>query len=100
MTPQELRTLVDYHYWALDRLLAAVERLTPDQFTRDLGNSFPSVRDTLAHLQGAEWICDQCQKRSAVYKVMVATGAQLTLCGPCAVLNARNISRWIASSRS
>lgn len=56
MTPQELRTLVDYHYWALDRLLAAVERLTPDQFTRDLGNSFPSVRDTLAHLQGAEWI--------------------------------------------
>jgi hypothetical protein len=33
---------------------------------------------------GAEWICDQCQKRVAVYKVMVATGAQLTLCVPCA----------------
>lgn len=31
-----------------------------------------------------DWICDQCQKRVAVYKVMVATGAQLTLCAPCA----------------
>ena len=56
MTPQELQTLVDYHYWARDRMLAAAEPLTSDQFTRDLGNSFRSVRDTLSHLHGAEWI--------------------------------------------
>jgi uncharacterized damage-inducible protein DinB len=56
MTPQELQVLVDYHYWARDRLLEAVEPLTAEQFTRDLGNSFASVRDTLSHLQGAEWI--------------------------------------------
>lgn len=48
--------LVNYHYWARDRVLAAVEPLTPDQFTRDLGSSFRSVRDTLSHVQGAEWI--------------------------------------------
>lgn len=54
MTHEDLRTLLDYHYWARDRLLAAVEALTPEQFTRDMGNSFRSVRDTLAHIVGAE----------------------------------------------
>jgi len=56
MTPTELATLVDFHYWARDRVLDAVEPLSPDQFTKDLGNSFPSVRDTLSHLHGAEWV--------------------------------------------
>jgi len=56
MTTPELETIVDYHYWARDRLLDAVEPLTPDQFTRDLGNSFASVRDTLSHLHAAEWV--------------------------------------------
>jgi uncharacterized damage-inducible protein DinB len=56
MDLQDLRTLVDYHYWARDRLLDAVERLTPEQFSKDLGNSFSSIRDTLAHLYGADWL--------------------------------------------
>jgi uncharacterized damage-inducible protein DinB len=50
-----LRLLLDYHYWARDRLLDAVEPLTPDQFTRDMGNSFRSIRDTVAHVYAAEW---------------------------------------------
>jgi len=36
-------------------VLDAVAPLTPEQFTRDMGNSFRSVRDTLAHLHAAEW---------------------------------------------
>ena len=56
MTYQDLQTLVDYHYWARDRLLEAVEPLSLEQFTRELGNSFPSIRDTVAHLYGADWI--------------------------------------------
>jgi uncharacterized damage-inducible protein DinB len=52
----QLQTLLDYHYWARDRVLDAATRLSPEQFTRDLGSSFPSVRDTLVHLYGAEWI--------------------------------------------
>ena len=56
MTYQDLQTLVDYHYWARDRVLEAVEPLSLEQFTRELGNSFPSVRDTVAHLYGADWI--------------------------------------------
>ena len=46
--------MIDYHYWARDRVLDAVALLPPEQFTRDLGNSFKSIRDTLGHLLGAE----------------------------------------------
>jgi uncharacterized damage-inducible protein DinB len=53
---QDLQTLLEYHYWARDRLLDAADALTPEQLTRDLENSFPSIRDTLVHLYGADWI--------------------------------------------
>jgi uncharacterized damage-inducible protein DinB len=52
---QDLRTLLDYHYWARDRLLAAIEPLTPEQFNRDLGSSFKSIRETVVHTYAAEW---------------------------------------------
>ena len=44
MTQNDLQALVDYHYWARDRLLAAVEPLSPEQFTRDLGSSVAPPR--------------------------------------------------------
>ena len=55
MNLSELRTLLDYHYWARDRVLDAAELLAPDQLLRNLGSSFGSVRDTLAHTYAAEW---------------------------------------------
>jgi len=55
MNMTDLQTMLDYHYWARDRVLDALEPLTPEQFTRDLGSSFKSIRDTAAHTQGAEW---------------------------------------------
>ena len=55
MNLTDLETLLDYHYWARDRVLDAAAQLTPEQFTRDLGSSFKSVRDTLAHAYSAEW---------------------------------------------
>jgi uncharacterized damage-inducible protein DinB len=55
VTLADLRNLLDYHYWARDRLLEALEPLSDEQFTRDLGSSFKSIRDTTAHLYGAEW---------------------------------------------
>jgi uncharacterized damage-inducible protein DinB len=54
MTLQELRLLLDYHYWARDRLLSAVDALTREQFLQDNRGSFRSVRDTLAHLLSVE----------------------------------------------
>ena len=56
MTFADVQTLVDYHYWARDRLLAAVETLPQAQLTKNLGNSFPSIFDTVVHLYGADWI--------------------------------------------
>jgi uncharacterized damage-inducible protein DinB len=56
MNRQDILTLYDYNAWANARVLEAVEPLTSEELLRDLGNSFPSVRDTLAHILGAEWI--------------------------------------------
>jgi uncharacterized damage-inducible protein DinB len=55
MTFADLQTLIDYHYWARDRLLEAIEPLTAEEWSRDLGSSFKSVHATVAHLYGAEW---------------------------------------------
>jgi uncharacterized damage-inducible protein DinB len=55
MNLQDLRTMLDYHYWARDRLLDALETVPPDQLTRDLGSSFKSIHETLAHTYAAEW---------------------------------------------
>lgn len=54
MNLADLRTLLDYHYWARDRMYEALEPLTPDQATADLGGSFGSIHETVAHLYAAE----------------------------------------------
>jgi len=56
MTPEEMRQLYDYNAWANHRSLDAACSLTAEQFVKPLGSSFGSVRDTLAHIYGAEWI--------------------------------------------
>jgi uncharacterized damage-inducible protein DinB len=59
MNLQDLQTLIDYHYWARDRLLAALQPLTPEQYNRDLGSSFTSIRETITHVYAAEWAWHQ-----------------------------------------
>lgn len=49
-------TLLDYHYWARDRVLVAVDALTPEQYARAIPSSFPSVRETVVHIYFAEWV--------------------------------------------
>ena len=56
MTSEEVRTLYEYDAWANARTLNACAALTQEQFTRNLGNSFGSVRDTLVHIVGAQMI--------------------------------------------
>lgn len=55
-TPDYARQLYDFNAWANRRVLDACAALTPEQFTRPLGSSFSSVRDTLAHVAGVEWL--------------------------------------------
>jgi hypothetical protein len=44
MDHRHLSELLDYHYWAQERVFDACEGLTTEQFTRDLGNSFSGSR--------------------------------------------------------
>ena len=56
MNAEYLHLLIDFHYWARDRALSAVEMLTAEQYAKPMGSSFSSIRDTLNHIYGAEWI--------------------------------------------
>jgi uncharacterized damage-inducible protein DinB len=51
-----IRELYNYNHWANQRVISSVTPLTLETFTRTMGNSFSSVRDTLAHIVAAEWI--------------------------------------------
>jgi uncharacterized damage-inducible protein DinB len=55
MNVRDLQTMIDYHYWARDRLFGAIAPLTPEQYAKDLGSSFKSIRDTVTHIYAAEW---------------------------------------------
>ena len=56
MTPDEMRVLYDYNAWANRRHLEAAGKVTTEEFLRPMGSSFGSLRDTLGHIYGAEWI--------------------------------------------
>jgi uncharacterized damage-inducible protein DinB len=51
-----IRTLYAYNTWANERILSTSAQLTPERFLADGGASFGSVRDTLVHTMGAQWI--------------------------------------------
>jgi uncharacterized damage-inducible protein DinB len=55
MTRDDIQLLFEYDRWANNRVLQAVSALSAEQFTRDLGGSFRSVRDALVHIIGGEW---------------------------------------------
>ena len=56
MTPELTRQLFDYNHWANQRAMGAAVQLSDEQFVKPLGSSFTSVRDTLMHICGGEWI--------------------------------------------
>jgi uncharacterized damage-inducible protein DinB len=56
MNTEEIRGLLAFNTWANHKILGACHELTAEEFTRDLGNSFRSIRDTLVHIMGAEWL--------------------------------------------
>jgi uncharacterized damage-inducible protein DinB len=56
MTPADILELLRYNAWANRRITSSVMSLPPDALTQDLGGSFPTVRDTFAHIVAAEWL--------------------------------------------
>jgi len=55
MTKDDIQLLYEYNRWANKKVLQAVSALSAEQYTRDLGGSFRSVRDTLVHIIAGEW---------------------------------------------
>jgi uncharacterized damage-inducible protein DinB len=56
MNKSEIATLLHYNRWANETLLDAAAQLKQDAFTKDLGSSYPSVRNTLTHVMWGEWL--------------------------------------------
>jgi uncharacterized damage-inducible protein DinB len=55
MTKDDIQLVYEYDRWANNRALHAASTLNAEEFTRDLGGSFRSVRDTLVHIVGSQW---------------------------------------------
>jgi uncharacterized damage-inducible protein DinB len=53
---ESLATLYAFNRWANAKALESVEALTRDEYERSIGGSFGSVRGTLVHLYGADWV--------------------------------------------
>jgi uncharacterized damage-inducible protein DinB len=51
-----IRNFYDYNAWANARILDTAAKLTPEQLLAPGGASFDSVRDTLVHTMGAQWL--------------------------------------------
>jgi uncharacterized damage-inducible protein DinB len=62
MTKDDIQLLYEFDRWANNRVLQSVAALSAEEFTRDLGGSFRSVRDTLVHIVGCEWAWLRCWK--------------------------------------
>ena len=56
MKPEEMVALYDYNAWADRRVLEAASTLSKEEFLKPMGSSFSSIRDTLAHIFGVEWL--------------------------------------------
>ncbi len=54
MTKDDIQLLYEYDRWANSRVLQAASILSAEEFTRDLGGSLRSVRDTLMHIVRCE----------------------------------------------
>lgn len=55
MNKDDIQLLYEYDRWANARVFQSLAELTVEQFTRDLGGSFPSLRDTMVHILAGEW---------------------------------------------
>ncbi|HUG00981.1 MAG TPA: DinB family protein [Longimicrobiales bacterium] len=53
---EEHRAAYRYNRWAMDRTFDAVAVLDPALLDQDLGSSFPTLAETLRHIQQSEWV--------------------------------------------
>ena len=72
ISKEDIEYLYKYNRWANNTILKTVAGLTPDQLNQKLGGSFPSVRETLVHIVGAEWVWLQRWKNGTSPKALLS----------------------------
>ena len=56
MDLETIQQLFAYNSWANQRTIAGCESISNEQFLQQVGGSFGSVRNTLAHIMDVEWL--------------------------------------------
>ena len=56
MDTQTIARLYDYNFWANHRTMDSCATLTTEQFLKQAGGSFGSLRNTLSHIMDVEWL--------------------------------------------
>jgi uncharacterized damage-inducible protein DinB len=56
MDLETIQQLFTYNAWANQRTVAGCESISNEQFLLQVGGSFGSVRNTLAHIMDVEWL--------------------------------------------
>ena len=51
-----IQTLFKYNYWSIDQIRNTLEKMSKEDFVRDMGDGVGSIRDKLVHIYGAEKI--------------------------------------------
>jgi uncharacterized damage-inducible protein DinB len=72
MTKDDIQLLYEFDRWANNRTLLAASALSAEQFMRDLGGSFRSMRDTLVHIIDSEATWLTCWKEPSPAPTFVA----------------------------
>ncbi len=63
MQANELKLMIDYNYWANQRVLAAAAAVTPEELTAPAGLSHGSLLGALVHIYAAEYVWrKRCQE--------------------------------------
>ena len=50
MNPQSIKEMFNYTYWAFDLIWPSIDKLSDNQFIKDLGYSLGSIRNQVIHL--------------------------------------------------
>jgi uncharacterized damage-inducible protein DinB len=77
MTVADIKFLFNYTEVANEQIFDAAAGLAPEQTTRQVGGSFPSIRETLAHVAAADWIwlCRWTGESPKVWPTWATTGS-------------------------
>jgi len=56
MTPEYFKAMYDYNYWANERILKQVEKVSDADFVNPMSKGYGALRATLVHMISAEWV--------------------------------------------